>query len=86
MTPSPLARPRPGRCSGVPRDTASQVRQGPDRIGLNGPGRRQQVRRVRILVDGTLGQSVRLEQERVGFAAIEGALAGLQPARLYRCR
>ena len=32
----------------------------------------------RILVDGTLGPSVRLEQEPVGFAAIERALAGLQ--------
>ena len=32
----------------------------------------------RILVDGTLGPSVRLEQERVGFAAIERALAGLR--------
>ena len=28
----------------------------------------------RILVEGTLGPSVRLEQERVGFAAIERAL------------
>jgi len=31
----------------------------------------------RDLVDGTPGPSVRLEQERVGFAAIERALVGL---------
>jgi hypothetical protein len=33
----------------------------------------------RDLVDGTLGASVRLEQERVGFAAIERALARIKP-------